>query len=107
MSLSTPKKNKQFVLISLSIFAIITVLSFGFFRTCTSDSCDFSSTTTLNIIIVTFGIIGLVYCFFVLKEFNTIVDKKLEQDVKEILEDKLDLSNNENNKKDDSKLISF
>lgn len=80
-------KNKKFALVSLAIFGVITVLSFIFFKTCSSDYCDFNVTNTLNLVIITFGIIGLTYCFFLLKDFNTKIDDNIMKDYKKILED--------------------
>jgi H+/Cl- antiporter ClcA len=80
-------KNRKFALVSLAIFGVITVLSIIFFKTCTSDYCDFNAANTLNIVIITFGIIGLMYCFFLLKDFNTTIDKNILNDYKKVLED--------------------
>lgn len=94
-------KNKQFTLISLVIFGIITVLSIIFFKTCSSDYCDFNWVNMIHIFIITFGIIGLTYCFFILKEFNTKIDSEIIQDYKEILMD------DKNDDKKDKNLLSF
>ena len=109
-------KNKQFAFISLAIFGVITILSIVFFNTCSSDYCDFNFANTLNIVIITFGIIGLVYCFFLLKDFNTSIDKNIIADYKKILEDSPDDSmklvdivdkDSENKKDSDNKLVNY
>lgn len=113
MDIRKMDKMKQFGIVSLAIFGIIVILSIVFFKTCTSDYCDFSATNTLNIAIITFGIIGLVYCFFILKDFNTKIDKELMQDYKEILMDSPEeemklkdiVDQDQKNKKDNHKKI--
>lgn len=87
MDIRKMSKMHQFGITSLVIFTIIITLSVIFFKTCNAAYCDFSVTNTLNITIITFGIIGLVYCFFILKDFNTTIDKKLMKNYQEILED--------------------
>lgn len=90
MDIRKMDKNKQFIIISLAIFGVITILSIVFFKTCSSEYCNFNVANTLNIIIITFGIIGLLYCFFLLRDFNTTIDKDLIQDYKKILDDSPD-----------------
>ena len=82
---------KQFGIVSIIIFAIIVSLSVIFFNTCNSAFCDFNFTNTLNIFIITSGIIGLTYCFFILKSFNTTIDEGILKDYRKILlDDELD-----------------
>jgi hypothetical protein len=64
----------------------------------------------INSIIIGFGIIGLVYCFFILKDFNTTIDDKIIPEYKDILledekdnDDKLSFEKD----KDKNKLLSF
>lgn len=92
---------KQFGIISIVIFAIIVSLSITFFKTCNSIYCDFNFTNTLNIIIISVGIIGLTYCFFILKSFNTTIDEGILKDYKHILlDEELDKDDSFENKKD-------
>ena len=102
-------KNKQFALVSLAIFGVITVLSIIFFKTCSSDYCDFNWVNMIHIFIITFGIIGLTYCFFILKEFNTKIDDSLIPHYKQILlDDDKDKDNKLSyEKKKDDNILSF
>jgi hypothetical protein len=63
----------------------------------------------LNIVIIGFGIIGLGYCFLILKDFNSTIDDKIIPEYKDILlddendnDDKLSFEN-----KDKDKLLSL
>ena len=106
-------KNKQFALVSLIIFGIIVLVSFLFFHTCRSESCEFGTASVINLIILTLGTIGLVYCYFELKGFNKIADKKLHEDISDIIEDLhkdktlINDSTKQENKKDSDKVLSF
>lgn len=105
-------KNKQFALVSLIIFGIIVLVSFLFFHTCRSESCEFGTASVINLIILTLGTIGLVYCYFELKGFNKIADKKLIEDYSDIIadlnKDETLINDQSNQKKDnDKKLLSF
>ena len=82
------------------MFASITALSFIFFTSCTDGTCNTNYISVINTTIIAFGIIGLVYCFFILKDFNKKVDEEILPEYKEMLKDLDD-------KKDDNKLLSF
>jgi hypothetical protein len=101
---------RKFLTISLIIFSIITALSFLFFTSCTDDVCNTDYIKVINVIIIGFGIIGLVYCFFILKDFNTTIDDKILPDYNQILldEELIDKETLEHEKdKDNKKLICF
>lgn len=80
-------RTKKFVIISLVIFSVIIVLSTTFFKTCNSNYCNFNFISILNMSIIGAGIIGLIYCFYILKDFNMVIDEKIVQDYKKILLD--------------------
>ncbi len=101
---------RKFLTISLIIFTVITALSFLFFTSCTDDVCNTDYIKVINSIIIGFGIIGLVYCFFILKDFNEKIDDKILPEYKDILledekdnDDKLSFEKD----KDKNKLLSF
>ncbi len=85
------------------MFASITALSFIFFTSCTDDVCNTDYINIINVVIISFGILGLVYCFFILKDFNKKVDDEILPEYKEMLKD-LD---EEKDDKKDKKLLSF
>jgi hypothetical protein len=100
---------KKFISISFIIFGLITALSFLFFTSCTDDVCNTNYVNVLNIVIIGFGIIGLGYCFLILKDFNSTIDDKIIPEYKDILlddendnDDKLSFEN-----KDKDKLLSL
>lgn len=95
---------KHFIIISLVIFAVITTLSFLFFTSCNNDeTCSTNYFNLLNVVIICAGLIGLGYCFLILKDFNHTIDDKMIPHYKKILLD----DNNEDNKKDNNNLICF
>lgn len=83
-------RTKKFVIISLVIFSVIVVLSTTFFKTCNSNYCNFNFISILNMSIIGAGIIGLIYCFYMLKDFNVVIDEKIAQNYKKILLDDKD-----------------
>lgn len=103
MSIIDKHKNmqrlKQFGIILLIIFAVIVSLSIAFFQTCNSVYCDFTFTNTLNIFIISCGIIGLTYCFFILRGFNETIDKGIMNDYRNILLDNDELDKDDNKEK--------
>jgi hypothetical protein len=105
--LSKDKKLRRFTIISLVIFASITTLSMLFFTTCNSETgqCNTNYINVINTIIIGFGVIGLVYCFFILKDFNKKVDENILPEYKEVLDDILSEKDDKNKK--DNKVLSF
>lgn len=95
-------KIKKISLISIVIFSVIVGSSVLFFNKCNSlDSCDISFIQLINPIILSAGVIGLVYGFYILKDFNMKIDKELVPTYKELIDD----VNKE--EKDDYKIICF
>ena len=89
----TIDKTKKIAIVSTIIFSVITILSFLYFTSCHDGNCSFNLDNIINICILTCGIAGIIYCFIVLKSFNSKVDKTLIE-YKEILaSDKLDDNN--------------
>ena len=85
-------KLKKLGIISIVIFAFITSLSMLFFKNCNfSTYCNLTFITMIHVFIVSSGIIGLIYCFFILRDFDK-VDKNILQNYNKIMlsDDKID-----------------
>jgi hypothetical protein len=104
------KKLRRFLIISIVMFASITALSFIFFTSCTDGTCNTNYVSVINTIIIGFGIIGLIYCFIILKDFNQKVDTEILPEYKEMLKD-IEKDDSDklsfDKKQDDKKLLSF
>ena len=99
-------KLKQFSIISITIFAVIVGSSILFLNKCNTsiENCDFNYIQLLNPIILSFGVIGLIYGLYTIKGFTVKIDKDLLPHYKEILDLELD----DDNKKDNNeKILSF
>ena len=82
------KRLKRFVTLSISIFTVITLLSFLFFTSCNNDDvCNVNYSNVFNVILLTCGIIGISYGFMILKDFNHKIDNEIIQNYKEMLAD--------------------
>jgi uncharacterized protein YqhQ len=86
--LESDKRLKRFVTLSISIFTVITLLSFLFFTSCNNDDvCNVNYSNVFNVILLTCGIIGISYGFMILKDFNHKIDHEIIQNYKEMLSD--------------------
>lgn len=78
-------KIKKFAIISTVIFSVVVVLSLLYFTSCNSNgACSVNASSMINICIMCTGIIGIGYCFMMLKGFDKTIDKSVS-DYKEIL----------------------
>ena len=84
--LQKDKRLKRFVIISLVIFSFITTLSFLLFTSCNRDACSTNYFNVFNMIFLSVGIIGLVYCFPILRDMNDKADKNIIEEYKDVLD---------------------
>ena len=68
---------KKFGIISSLIFGVIVLLSVLWIHLANND---LATTSSINIIILSSGIIGLSYCLFVLRRFDNKIDKEIFHD---------------------------
>lgn len=94
------QRLKKFGVISTVLFAVVTVMSFVFLRTCDINYCNFDLVNIMHIVLISAGTIGLGYCFIILKSFNP--KKTSDHEIKKVKDVLLD-----DNKYKDNRFMSF
>ena len=87
--LNKNKKLKKLGIISIITLVFITTLTTSYFQNCNYFimQCNPTFLSTVHILIVTIGLIGLIYCFYILRNFNKTVDNEILKDFEKIVLD--------------------
>ena len=88
---------KKAVKTSIITFMLIIGVSLLFLVNCNSNGCTIDGYKLLNVLIIGIAAIGLVYCYFGLKDFNKPVAHHEEKDKDIIHLEKVLLSDDDNN----------